>query len=287
MTLSIVVSSFNKPNKLKRCLWSLINNQPNSAEVILIDNGCNPKTIRAITTFGKNNSFKYYKTVVAGLAHARNIGWKKAKGEYIAYIDDDAVADTDWIISILNFIKHHPDVDAFGGSYISLNKSQIPLWIPPELTAHAYRARVARPLDLGYDWLTGTNMIFKRDALLTIGGFNENLGVNGEKRAYGEETELQIRLHNLGYIIWYDPKIKVKHEFARFKMNMTYLLKDQFINGHNSTEVFKHFKKTNRSYTASTILDRIFKPGIPLKRRIYYVLAPIFYTAGIIWAKLG
>lgn len=261
MILTIVVATHNRPTELARCLTSIRPQLALGAELI---------------TF-KNDT---------GLAKARNLGWQKAKGEYVAYIDDDAVATVDWVAKILAFIKVHPDVAIFGGPYTSLNQAEIPAWIPPELTSKVLSATSPRPIKLGIEWLSGTNFVVKKSALARVGGFNENLGVKGHKRAYGEETDLQIRLHNLGYEVWYDPAISVEHEFAAFKMNLGYLLRNQFVNGHNSRDVFRYLRTTNRRHTTQTIFARVAEVHIPPLRRLYYLLAPFYYLAGMLSARL-
>ena len=261
MNLTIVVATNARPSQLSRLIDSLTPQTGKDTELIVIENSY-------------------------GLAKARNQGWRKARGKYVAFIDDDAIADPRWIGAILDFIDSHTKEVIFGGPYTSLNQKEIPSWIPRELTEKILPTKKARPLKLGRVWLNGTNFVVKKSILAIADGFDEKLGVSGNTRAYGEETDLQIRLSTLGYKVWYDPKIKVQHEFAKHKMNMWYLLKNQFTHGYNSREIFKHLKKTNRGRTANMVISHIFEPNIPHKRRVYYLFSPIFYLAGIFWSKV-
>ncbi len=261
MKLSISVCTYNRSKNYERVVASLKSQLRNNVELVSVEG-------------------------VAGLAKARNIGWRKARGEYVAYIDDDAVATSDWVKNILNFIKLHPDVVAFGGPYSSSNQSELPTWIPKELTTMEVAAKKPRPIHLPHEWLTGTNMIFRRDTLKSIGGFDESLGVTPTRRAYGEETDLLIRLHNAGHEIWYDPKIKVLHEFSKQKQSFSFLLKDQFTHGLNSRHTFKNLQRSDPGKTANTMFDRLTRPGISFKTRVYFLIAPLAYILGMLVGRI-
>lgn len=144
----------------------------------------------------------------------------------------------------------------------------------------------SRPIHLPHEWLTGTNMIFRRDALKAIGGFDESLGVTPTRRAYGEETDLLIRLHNAGHEIWYDPNIKVLHEFSKQKQSFYFLLKDQFTHGLNSRNTFKNLQRSNPGKTANTMLDRLIRPGLSFKTRLYFLMAPLAYMLGMLIGRI-
>lgn len=281
MKLSIIISTYNRPVLCNKAIKSVIAQVDSISELIVIDNGTENHTKKIFHRLQlKYKNLRYYKTFTPGLAHARNLGWQKAWGEYVAYIDDDAIASPNWVKNIQAFIKDHPKVVIFGGPYTSSNQAKIPSWIPTELTSKILSGKKDRPIDLGLEWLNGTNIIIKKSLLKKLKGFDESLGVNASKRAYGEETDLQIRANNTGYQAWYSPNIKVEHFFAPEKQSMAYLLKNQFIHGQNSHQVFKLLKKTNKSATASTALNRLFQKDISLKRRIYYLLSPICYLLG-------
>lgn len=259
--LSIVISTYNRPKLYDRVVSSIATQISDEVKIVKIEG-------------------------VAGLAKARNQGWKKARGEYIAFIDDDAIASPTWVKEIIGFIKKHPSVVAFGGPYSSSNQKDIPSWIPRELTGKVLPAKTERPINLGAEWLNGTNMIFTRRVLKELGGFDESLGIKGGVRGYGEETDLQIRLHNAGYEIWYSPKIIVEHEFASFKQNLWYLIQNQYVHGLGSIHTFRHLRKSNPAKTASTLLTKLIQPNLHWQTRLYYFLSPLAYLLGQTVAKI-
>lgn len=261
LKLSIVVATFNRSALYEKVVKSLKSQLTKDVELVTIEG-------------------------VAGLSKARNLGWKKAKGIYVAYIDDDAIAGKHWVKNILDFIEHHKEVVAFGGPYTSSNQVSLPKWIPRELTVMELGTKIARPIQLPYEWLTGTNMVFRKSILEELGGFDESLGVTPTRRAYGEETDLLIRIHNLGHDIWYDPNIKVEHFFSPQKQSLCFLLKDQFIHGYNSVNTFKNLVKSDPGKTAGTAFARLTRPGLPLLTRIYFLFSPFAYIFGSILGKL-
>jgi GT2 family glycosyltransferase len=256
--LSIVIASCEREELLARLLKSLEKQlYPTDIEIILIRN-----------TFG--------------LARARNLGWRQAHGVYIAFIDDDAIPGPKWVKSIRRFIQKHPNVEVFGGPYESENKADIPRWIPKYLTRMVLRGAQSRQIRLGQEWLTGTNMIFTRRALKKLGGFNDELGVSGKRRGYGEETDLLIRLHNAGYAIWYDPAIRVTHTYALWKQNLLYLLKDQYILGRNSRSIFADLRVKKKSRRVKSIAIAGLRPGLNWRTRTFYLLRPVMYGLGLL-----
>lgn len=235
MILTIVICTYNRSNLLKKCLLSLKRQvlQNKNTEIVVIDNSSTDNTKKVTTSFaGKDKKIRYFVEKKIGLSYARNRGWSEAKGDFVAYIDDDSIADKQWIKNILRFIKTNPKATVFGGPYFALNKKELPSWLPPEVAqdTHGKRKKILEK----NEFLSGTNMIYQRKLIKKNDGFSVNLGMSGKKMGYGEETELQIRLKKKNIDIYYDPKIIVYHLFDKRKMSFSWLIKAGFSNGQSS-----------------------------------------------------
>ena len=148
-----------------------------------------------------------------GLSGARNTGLAACTGVVVAFLDDDAVAASDWI-ERLGAAYADPDVLGAGGTVRPDWEEGRPRWFPPEFDwvvgcTHSGMPRTPEPVRN----LVGANMSFRRDVLAETGGFRHELGRIGKIPAGCEETDLCIRIgqaHPEGTIL-YDPEAAVDH----------------------------------------------------------------------------
>gem|GEM_PF-689240 len=215
LPLTVVVCTFNRAPRLRDCLESLMDQtEPReSFEVIVVDNGSSDATKEVADSF--HSRWKGVRRVVEpvqGLSHARNRGVREAFGSAIAFIDDDARADRDWVRTIIGFYQRHPTVDAVGGLVDPIAPSKH--WVPRDLERHDL-GEGEFPIMAGPQWLTGTNFSVQRERLCGLGGFDPTLGMMGNRLGYGEEVHLQRRLCLDGGVIYYSSAIRVFHGYTR------------------------------------------------------------------------
>lgn len=293
--ISVVVCTYNRPQLLKKCLQSLIKQSidKNLYEVIVVNNNSTKDTLEVVSDFAKNHPIiKIVTEKKLGHSYARNLGWKHAKGKYVAFIDDDAHADNDWMAEIISFTKKYPTVGVFGGPYKRYFLIPPPRWFPDGYGTLNLGKKV-KQIYPPKEWLTGTNVIFKKILFEKFGGFNINFGLRGHTTIYGEETELMFKLYQLGEKIYYVPTIKVNHLVAQYKYNMWWLLKNDFYHSYSSSLFIRKklgLIKDILLFLLSLLLFPLYlfdiKPRL-LKTKVYYGLSNVFLAFGQIIGSLN
>lgn len=96
-------------------------------EVIVVDNDSNDNTKDVVLSFAGLLNIKYIFEPVRGIPYARNTGIKNASGDIIAFIDDDCVADENWLKFIEAAFTRDPNIGAVGGelSYLKLGNGYV------------------------------------------------------------------------------------------------------------------------------------------------------------------
>lgn len=286
--ISVVVCTRNRVKCLEKCLASLLNQSASVAsfEIIVVDNNSIDDTPALIAQIANaQNNVRYCREVQTGLSFARNRGLSESSGEYVAYIDDDAEAFPDWISQISSFIRRNRLVAAFGGPFEATMESDVPSWFPPEYGTFDLGDKEYK-INCVSEFLCGTNMIFRRDMLLTIGGFHTGLGMTGDTISYGEETRLQIDLKSRGVEIYYVPAIKVKHLLSTEKMSFRWLMKSVYAVGCSSSMTFckerTFFSSIYGVFCGGLLGLRLLlgRRGIPFRRKLYYSLIPLVSEIG-------
>jgi len=234
--ISIVVCTYNRSQLLRLCLESLINQSLDKEqyEIIVVNNNCSDGTSRVLKEFmARYPNILMVEERKQGISYARNRGYKEARGEFVAYIDDDARADGDWVRRILDAFKAvTPSPSAVGGKALAFCLEKKPEWFLDEYETRSWgeQAGFLNGKRAAYGFY-GTNMAFPRKILVDHGGFPVDLGMQGEKMGFGEETALFNRLVCDNPYFWYDPEIKVEHLIQQYKMKVRYRLKRQFLGG--------------------------------------------------------
>lgn len=242
--ISVIVCTYNRSTMLENALKSLVQQdcENDLFEVIVVDNASGDETRILFEKFTSYPNFFYVREGKIGLSNARNTGYQKAKGEYVAYIDDDAKADKRWVKNILAFIYRHPEIIAFGGPYYGYSLEKIPEWIKERYGTWTLGDK-ERPIKQN-EWINGTNMIFRRSLLEGLGGFDTKIGMSGKTISFGEETNLLLKIKEKHYLIYYVPDIIVEHLIPVYKSSLKWMLKANYINGFSTLETFDLRRQT-------------------------------------------
>lgn len=240
--ISVVVCTYNRAHLLPVCLKSLVNQTLDKRyfEVIIVDNNSTDKTQEVANKF--LSTYPNFYTLFEkrqGLSYARNRGYLESKGKFIAYIDDDAKADKDWLKKILYAFENViPQPSAVGGKILPYYLSEKPDWFLDvyELRTWGDKEGFLQLPRAPYGF-SGSNMAFPKTILIKYGGFPVDLGMKGNKMRFGEEAALFYRIYQDSPYFWYDPEIKVEHLVPERNMKLWYRIKRTYKIGISSARI--------------------------------------------------
>ncbi|MDG6249254.1 glycosyltransferase [Methanocalculus sp.] len=238
--ISVIICTYNRSNILSGSIESLMHQTADKEifEIIVVDNNSTDNTKEIVNQFRNAENLRYIFEPNQGLSHARNRGFREAKGEYVAYIDDDARADPDWITGIYMMLQElNPRPIGIGGPIYPFYLSEKPDWFLDEYEIRSW-GDAPRYLKKG-EFFSGSNMVFSKAVLERLGGFDINLGVKGETLNLGEETRLFNKIwdeYNEKEMFYYSPDLKVYHLVPADKMNLHYFFKRRFMVGQSSLQ---------------------------------------------------
>lgn len=232
--ISVVVCTYSRAESLGRMLDSLrqMRVPPELEwELIVVDNNSTDNTRAVVEEFAQTSSLDvhYVFEPKQGLSNARNTGIANARGEIIAFTDDDVRVSPEWLAEIVRTFKEFDCMGVGGKSIPMWDGAEKPAWL---VTTGPYRlpGAVLLDLDLGDDPRPvpfppfGVNMAFKRSAFERYGLFRTDLGVCGAARLGGEDIEFGRRLLGGGEKVIYSPGAVVFHPVDKGRVSKAYFL---------------------------------------------------------------
>ena len=209
--VSVVVNTYNRAASLHQTLQALLRQNYSQFELIVVNGPSPDDTAEVLRRHA--SQIRVGTCVQRNLSISRNVGIEMARGEFVAFIDDDAVPDENWLLDAIaafdsdevagvgGFVFDHTGYelqysytvcDRMGNAYHNLTVPMPEFCYPG---CHRFPA------------LLGTNSIFRRSALLEIGGFDEQFDY------FLDETDVNVRLIDAGYTLKQIPKAFVYHRY--------------------------------------------------------------------------
>jgi glucosyl-dolichyl phosphate glucuronosyltransferase len=230
--ISIAICTYNRARLLALCLQSLANLKYDLAtvEVLVIDNNSTDNTKQVCedaTTQFSQLKLRYIVEYNQGVGFARTRGAHEAKGGIIAYIDDDCLADENWLTIIADFYATHADAMSTGGKIT-------PKYLVPMANWHGkYFWGLVGNYNLGKNifkmtgarYPAGANMHFRKTAFEKYGAFDGKLGRSGTSLMAGEEKAMYLKLITANESVYYIPNAIVYHHVEGNKFDKAYVRK--------------------------------------------------------------
>ncbi len=233
MKLSLIVCTYNREKFLLDCLESVARQQvdKDDFELIMVNNNSSDSTEAICHQFIENHpelNCSYFMESKQGLSHARNRGILEAKGAIITFIDDDAIAEPDFVSNILRFFEQHPEAVACGGKVLAKFETKAPKWRNrfSDSLYFSHYDKGNKPFQYkGNAYPIGCNMSFKAELFDDLVSFDPELGRKGNSGAGFEEKAVFLAIRQKGLPYYYDPSQVVMHQIDDFRCEQPYTTK--------------------------------------------------------------
>lgn len=217
LPVSVIICTCNRTEKLLDAVSSVRNQTLDGSqyEIIVVNNG---------TEFDGRVSGKLWDVSVIeerrqGLSYARNTGAKAAKGRYLVFIDDDAVARPNLLELVKDAFDKHKKAGIVGGQILlRAEPSCLDIVLPGHESVwsqYTVSYKRYREVSRQYEFPFGANFSVRHSVLDASGGFDESYGRIGDDFGGGEETALCFKTLKLGYKIGIEPRAVVYHRVDR------------------------------------------------------------------------
>ena len=200
---SIIIATYNRPQKICACLQSLsrLDYPRDRFEVIVVDDGSQPSLQPVVDCFLDQLDVTLLTQTNAGPAAARNAGAKRARGEFLAFMDDDCTPSPDWLQKLANRFAEIPD-HAIGGQTLN------------PLPENPYSTASQNLLNAGYayhnptpgqaSFFASSNLTVPAAHFHSIGGFDITFKTS-------EDRDFCDRWQHHGFQMTYAPEILIYH----------------------------------------------------------------------------
>jgi glycosyltransferase involved in cell wall biosynthesis len=229
--ITVILCTYNRAHSLGETIESIVTQTlPQSLEweLLVVDNNSTDETPQVVEGCRRRypGRIRYLFEPKQGVSHARNTGVRSARGEIIAFIDDDETADLEWLQKLT--------VNLFSGEWLGAGGRVVPKWNghPPRWVS-SNNSFICGPLamfdpDAELVQLTeppfGANMAFRKEAFDKYGGFRTDLGRIGKGMLSGEDTEFGRRLMAAGALLRYEPLAVTHHPVEKIRVKKRYFL---------------------------------------------------------------
>jgi len=256
--VSVIIVAYNTGKEIIDCLDSLKKQTNKEFDIIVVDNGNENLDVL------KNYDLFYIKlNKNYGPSLARNIGVSFSKSEIVAFLDDDAITDKNWVDGIISAFKD-VKIQALRGKILPKSKGKMFNYL-------------ASHYDLGdkiipnYFGIEG-NCAFRRNKYVKLGGFNPKL--------FGAEgLDISYRAFKKGYNTIYHPKVIIYHDYAD---SWKHFIEKNFRHGKKNRDLKSQDDEIHR-------FERQYIRGIPTKQKGIFLKTRGFLTKvlGFGFFKLG
>jgi glycosyltransferase involved in cell wall biosynthesis len=228
--ISVILCTYNRDKYIYNVLKSVAENDypHDQYEIVLVNNNSTDGTENECRRFQADYPdirFRYFLEKNQGLSYARNCGIRNAQGDLLAYVDDDATVNPEYLRTYSDFFTHHPEAVAAGGPILPVYETEEPEWM-----THYTRQLITGKLFLGNNqrefprgaFPGGGNACYRKSVFDTVGLFNVELGRKGNSLIGAEEKDLFDKMTTHGMHFYYLPNAILYHIIPPHKLTQDY-----------------------------------------------------------------
>lgn len=196
--VSVYIPAYNVAEFLAACIESLLNQTLPADEILVIDDGSHDNSAEIASRYAQVTVVRHPEN--KGLAAARNTAMREVRNELVASLDADCVAAPTWLAELTRNLVD-PTIVGVGGKLIEgVQHNTADRWRATHMPQHWGDTAIRGPR-----FLFGCNNLFRKSAVLNIGGYDERMRTNGE------DTNLCARLREKGGEFFYTPSAQATH----------------------------------------------------------------------------
>lgn len=235
MFISVIIPTYNKKNLLVRTLDHLKQQtlSKDAYEVIIVDDGSNDATTEYMQAYRQDNEYvRYFKKSRSGPADSRNFGLKQAKGDIIAFTDDDCIIPFNWLENIQRAFLEDSMILGVEGQTLTFFNRVHPL--THQVVNIAKRKGRVFPT---------CNVAYRKEILERVGGF-----YNKFKYPHNEDVDFGWSVLEHGEILFDQSVVVIHPAYYRSifkKLTWSFYLRDEFILYNRHRALYKKLRSRN------------------------------------------
>jgi glucosyl-dolichyl phosphate glucuronosyltransferase len=243
--ISIVICTYNRCKTLGVAIESVVAQilpQSLGWEILVVDNNSTDQTRQVVEDLQRRHPerIRYIFEPQQGISHARNAGIREARGEILAFLDDDETASLNWVENLTANL-HSGEWAGAGGRVLPPSSFSPPRWLSSLNSSITGPLAVFDPaLEAGqlHEPPFGANMAFRKEVFDKYGGFRTDLGRTGTNMISNEDTEFGRRLMAAGLRLRYEPSALTYHPVEESRLRPSYFLSWWFNKGRSDVREF-------------------------------------------------
>jgi glycosyltransferase involved in cell wall biosynthesis len=254
--------------------------------VLVVDNASNDATFEALRSkYADWPRFSVVCEQIRGSSRARNRALDECSHDYIHFLDDECLVEDDFLERLGRLLKERMPL-MYGGPVLPRYRQAMPRWYFEALGCMSVPALCGGSDRVS---ISGPNMGFRVSNLVSLGGFDEELGIHGGKLGYGEETDIELKfIARHGYEqLAFDRGLVAHHLTLPEKFRIKRLMMSNFLRGRARAEL------ASREWYAAALLRRPtpeFRPDeqlkFPLPERSLLLLLGAVRRLGFLFQRL-